>query len=740
MAQKATFADEDNEDRRKPTGVSASFADGLPAPSRTPAPTPNALPSEAGRPAPAPLFTREELIRRGIAPDITAPGESFTRGVMDVGQGLKQLYLMATDPAAAKAYTADVNRQIAEYQQRRGSEAGLDFARMGGGMVATAPAMLIPGGQATLPARLGMGALAGGLSSAAEFAPSGTAGEKAVQAGLGATVGAVLPEVAGTAARGIVGAGQAAVSALKPITNRSSNAEILTLLQQAGQKIDFTFDIGKIGKDARDRLVADAKAQLKTNDVIDPLALVRRQDFEKLGIDPTRGQITRDPRQFQMEQNLAQVAGVGDPLLERMAQQQGQFGRALEAVRPGGALPSYEAGAQVVEAVGTRVGKSGTYGELGKSIDEAFNKARSAAGSEALLPFEQYQARIAQTLDDFEDKIPAPITKRLAAFAEGTDRDFSVKEAAKFRQMLTGRISGSTDPAEQSALRALKTNLDEFFINTAANAGPDAVDAIRLFRQGVGLSAERAKAFEAEGLQAVVKNKVVPEDFVNKFVIGGKIDDLRRLRDVLNRTDVSPDQQAQNLAAWDAIRNQAVQYMMNAASKEEGKFSQAAYRNAYEKFGTPTGRGNSKMEILFTPDEIGTLSAIRRASEAAFAAPPSGGVPLVNRSGTAAAAANLLGRVPLLGTGVRAIGEAFQQAGQVGQVARALNVEEGISPAVGAAQAQLRDLAASVASDVDTRTVPPMSAPLIQQLRENEERRKRQLPQTQPQMPQGLLF
>ena len=684
-----------------------------------------------------PLFSRAELLRRGIAPDITESGESFTRGMLDVGQGLKQLYLMSTNPEAAKAYTADVNKQLAEYQQRRGSGAGFDFPRMGGGAVATAPAMLIPGGQATLPARLAMGALGGALSSGAEFAPSGTVSEKMVQAGLGAGVGAVLPEVAGVAARGFTGAGQAAAAALRPITNKSSNADILSLIQQAGQKIDFTFDIGQISKEARDRLIADAKEQLKTSNVVDPLAIVRRQDFEKLGIEPTRGQVLRDPRQYQMEQNLAQIEKIGDPLLQRLAQQQEGFGRALQEVRPGQAMSPYEVGGQAIEAIGSRVTRGGTFGELGKKIDDAFNAARNAPGADAILPFEQYQARIAQTLDDFEDRIPAPVTKRLNSFTEEGGRDFSIKEAAKYRQMLSARINSAADAGERGALSALKSNLDDFFINAAAGAGPNAVDAIRLFREGIGMSAERARAFTGKGLEAAVENKAVPEDFVKKFVIGGSVDDLKKIRDALNRTDVSPEQQARNLEAWDAIRNQSVQYMMDKAMREEGKFSQAGFRNAYEQFGTPTGKGNSKLEILFRPDEIGTLASIRRASEAAFSPPPSGGVPLVNRSGTAAALANLAGRVPLVGTGARALVEMGQQVGQARQVARALDIEEGLSPAVGAAQAQLRDLAASLASDVATRTVPPMAAPVIQQMRENEERRRRQLPQTG--MPAGLL-
>ena len=46
-------------------------------------------------------------------------GEAFFKGITDVGQGIKQLYLMATDPAEAKRYTEEVRGQEIAYQLRR---------------------------------------------------------------------------------------------------------------------------------------------------------------------------------------------------------------------------------------------------------------------------------------------------------------------------------------------------------------------------------------------------------------------------------------------------------------------------------------------------------------------------------------------------------------------------------------------------------------------------------------------
>ncbi|MDU9765496.1 hypothetical protein RGC28_08535, partial [Helicobacter pylori] len=54
----------------------------------------------------------------------------------------------------------------------------------------------------------------------------------------------------------------------------------------------------------------------------DPRIAARIADFKQLETPYTLGQVTRDPMQFSSERNLRQVAGVGDPLLQRMTDQQ----------------------------------------------------------------------------------------------------------------------------------------------------------------------------------------------------------------------------------------------------------------------------------------------------------------------------------------------------------------------------------------------------------------------------------
>lgn len=680
---------------------------------------PEMVPVDAGRQVNTagvqPTFTRENLQQLQIAPDITSFGERMGRGVMDVGQGLKQLYMMAVrPPEEAKAYTQEVNKEIAAYQERLGSKPGMDIARGLGSMAAQAPAMLIPGGQAALLPRLAAGALSGAVTGASEFSQEGTFADKGMQAAVGAVGGAALPEAMRGLARGVVGAGQSVAGGIRKITpSNVTNADILAAVQSTGRSFDPTFDVGKISNDVKDQLFKDAKEQLRVSGELDPMALVRVQDFKKLGIDPTKAQITRDPRQWQMERNLAQVAGVGDPLLQRYSQQPGQLISALEQVRPGQQMPAYEAGAQAMAAAGSRFQKSGTYGDLGRQIDEIYTAARNAPGSNAELPFDAYRSRILDTLDQFEDKIPSPVKKRIDQFGAEDGRPFTIKEAVKFREMLTQRAA-SADPEQAVALSTLKKNLDKFFIETAETSGDNAVEAINLFKQGIDASSARARAFQTPGLQSAIDEKVAAEDFIKSHVLGGKVDDLRKLKATLSRTDISPEQQAANLQAWENIRGQVVQNLIDKAAPSGEGFSQAAYRKAFSDLGAPTGKGNSKLEILFSPEEIGTLSTVRRVSEAAFAQPVSGGIAIENRSGTAAGLANLLGRIPV----AKQIAEAATQAGQVGAVQQALAASPVQTAATATAQQALRDAAARVIGGGGFTPYAPASAAILQQLRE----------------------
>jgi hypothetical protein len=637
--------------------------------------------------------------------------ERMGRGALDVTQGIKQLYLMATNKDAATTYTQRVNSEIADYERRRGKDAGFDGYRMIGNAAVQAPLVAIPGGQAAMVGRIGMGALTGALGGTAQFSEAGDWNDKALQTGVGAAAGALLPEVIRAAAKGVMYAGQAANNARRTIANSGNfipDADLAAMLSQRG------IDISKVATQTRQKLLEEARGQLQVNGDLDPKSLSLMSDYQKLGVQPTVAQATRDPRAWQTERNLAQISGVGDDLLARFKDQPGQLRAALEKMQTGEARTPFDAGRTAAEVIGERKAKSGIYGNLGRKIDDVYTAARAADGAAAELPFNQFRGRITDILDNFEDKIPSPVTRRLQDFAnEDSPRRFTIAEAAKFRQLLTERASG-VDPAEAKALGGIKRQLDDFMTTHADELGDSAVGAMKLFQQGVKQSASRARDFAATPMQAVVNDKVAPDDFFKKYVLNGKVDDLASMKNLFSRSDIPPELAQKAGSAWENMRGQTVQHLLERASKDGENFSQAGYRDALKALGP-------RLDVLFTAEERSQLSTIQRAATGLFADPATGGVPLVNRSGTAAGLANLAQKasnVPVLAQAAKPAIDAIMRDRQL-SAAQQMLMGASANPALrNAAQQAYRD--DMIAKIMGRQVVPQMGNAAYETMREDE--------------------
>ena len=117
------------------------------------------------------------------------------RGMMDVAQGAKQIYLNATDPAAGAQYTKDVGDEVATYEKGVATDPGrlgVDWARILGN---AAPAAAVPVATGLGLAGLGSAAAVGAGTAALNFVPEG--GNRWANAGYGA-VGGPLGKVIGT--------------------------------------------------------------------------------------------------------------------------------------------------------------------------------------------------------------------------------------------------------------------------------------------------------------------------------------------------------------------------------------------------------------------------------------------------------------------------------------------------------------------------------------------------------------
>lgn len=158
----------------------------------------------------------------GVSPDPVArmPGTQLAREsglfkgmtdpVMGMAQMVEQMPGTVVPPEAVLAgiETKPISKRIsveeAIYQREREKQGdeGFDWTRMLGNFIspASAPLMVVPGSQATLPARMTTGAAMGAIGSGQQ--PVTSEGDfwekKAIQAGTGATVGAVIPAATST--------------------------------------------------------------------------------------------------------------------------------------------------------------------------------------------------------------------------------------------------------------------------------------------------------------------------------------------------------------------------------------------------------------------------------------------------------------------------------------------------------------------------------------------------------------
>lgn len=243
------------------------------------------------------------------------------------------------------------------------------------------------GGQFKLGQALMKVPAAAGTASALTAAPgaqiAGAAGSAAAQgtarengAGLGGQLaaglaGAAIPVAAGSAATALARRLQAPTK-FAPIVPEQIPEVAATAAKQVAKET---------GTNASTIDTQDLAAALTRNPAADPKALVRQQDFQALGIDPTLGQVTRDAGQFARERNIRGVQGVGEPVLARLANQNNQLQERLNVLR-GEPLEPYQAGQILSTAL------SAADEGLRKEVTAAYTAARQSTGKDLNVPLQ----------------------------------------------------------------------------------------------------------------------------------------------------------------------------------------------------------------------------------------------------------------------------------------------------------------------------------------------------------------
>ena len=200
----------------------------------------------------------------------------------------------------------------------------------------------------------------------------------------------------------------------------------------------------------------------------------------------------------------------------------------------------------------------------------------------------------------------------------------TVADAFRLRKHVNSLNPRDGTPATVGLTRITR-ELDKFL--EESQVGGEALD---LFRQANAAWGRRGAAFGTKPMIQSVDDKLAPDDFVRRAIMGGKVDDIRQLRATLVRQGG-----AEGREAWDALRVQTVEHLRDRAVTRSGEFSPEAYGRALGQL------GDDRLAVLFSADEIAALRQIERAADGLFTTPTSGGVPVGNRSGTAATAMDM---------------------------------------------------------------------------------------------------
>jgi hypothetical protein len=510
-------------------------------------------------------------------------------------------------PQAVNKKVADLERDYQSQRKARGSE-GTDVARFAGNVLSPVNAI---GGEFLGPAtslmgRAGQGALVGGASAAT--APvadtsNGFWGTRAAQIGTGVTTGAILTPVLGkvaeVAARKLnIGSADSVRASIHDLGVEQALAEAL---KETGQSAS------DVSPDQMAALRQQVSTALAKGQVMDPAAALRKGDFEALGLDPTLGQITRDPMQFARERNLRGIEGVGDPLLARFYDQEVRLRTKLPQ---DAARNPYQAGGQLIDSLGK------TDEVLRKHVAGLYGEARASAGKDLDVPLQGLAQDYADILHRYGDKVPSGVRNVLGDYGIDPQRVgnqakvFNFGEADKVLKAINA--NQSNDPATNAALSELRGALRNTLQAVDTSGGP--------FAPAVKAASGRFSLQDAvPALKAASEGSVAPDDFVRKFIINGKTDEVKGLAQVLQQADPAAHQEAKAQLA-DELRRAAFGENMTG----DAPFSPARYMAKVRQLGP------DKLGAFFSPDEVQDILRVGRVGAYIKQAPNSAPVSTSN--------------------------------------------------------------------------------------------------------------
>lgn len=277
----------------------------------------------------------------------------------------------------------------------------------------------------------GGGAAFGVLSQPGDAATRAT---NAVTGAVGGTTGLAI-------GRGI----SKVASGVKAMMTPAAPVEMEISAKFAQKGIDFN----ALPKAVKDQVINIGKKSMEDIDNLDAVQLGRMADFNASGIKPTKGWLSRDPKQWWLENNLNTV---DDQLKTRFMDAQQSL---LYGVRKGaGDATDYQRGQALQKSV------ADYDAALKANADNLYQTARNTAGRDIPLDSHKFVNDVSVELDQqmLGSKLPADTLTWFQKATSGKE-PFDMGTALQRLQALNGRIYSTNDRAEAVALGIVKKHL-----------------------------------------------------------------------------------------------------------------------------------------------------------------------------------------------------------------------------------------------------------------------------------------
>ena len=577
------------------------------------------------------------------------PKQSFVEGARQpynaIRQGASWLgnKVGLVDDAEHENLNSEIKQDKLLYDALTGSEQSNPAmaGNVAGSVAATGPAMLLNAPKVGMLAKglynAGQGGVAMGVSTPVTEGDNYLV-EKGKQVAGGAAMGVVAAPVVNALVKyGIAKPGSYVFSKVSDAIKKGEQLfnsrgnftpKTIQILREGG------IDPAKIADDVRAELYAQAQQSVKNTPALNAAELTRKANFDKIGVTPTKGNITRDFTQQQFEAETAKLNTKGGQILrsarDRQDDQLHSAYNRFEKGLGGKASDAYDTS----KSLGKAINKKSS--EMQKEISKVYDDIRDQYKDNPFIDTEKLQQLLADKIKMGEAALVPQLkvlnaSLKLMRGKEG--KPLTADQSETLRKMLSRYKNESHDGTVKYALGEVMDQLDDDVVNSAG---------VDVFGQPRALARARFQEFKDNVLNKMLHDgKYVDEEVVKKMVFSKSsgVDDLTQLHKTL--TTGTEEQVLVGTQAWNDLRamvaKQAYQDSIKRArpnSFDVPTWGANQFRDALAKV------GDRKLKLLFTKAELQELATIQQVGQDRIALPGA-----VNFSGTSAAAYNMLDKV-----------------------------------------------------------------------------------------------